>query len=135
MASERIKIIEWFLRLSLSAGFLSAVADRFGLWHKEVSVWGNWTSFVQYTQSLLPFLSLNMASIMGGIATFAETIFAILLLTKYKTRWVAQLSGFLLLSFALSMTFSMSIKAPLDYSVFAASAGAFALSVIVGINR
>ena len=72
---------------------------------------------------------------MGGIATFAETIFAILLLTKYKTRVVAQLSGFLLLSFALSMTFSNSIKAPLDYSVFAASAGAFALSVIVEMNR
>ena len=33
MNSERLlKIGEWYLRLGLGAAFLSAVADRFGLW-------------------------------------------------------------------------------------------------------
>lgn len=39
MKISQITIIEWFLRISLSVGFLSAVADRFGLWPKEVSAW------------------------------------------------------------------------------------------------
>jgi hypothetical protein len=38
------------------------------------------------------------------------------------------LSGFLLLLFALSITFSTGIKGAFDFSVFSASAGAFALS-------
>jgi putative oxidoreductase len=37
-------------------------------------------------------------------------------------------SGVLLLSFALTMTLALGIKAPLNYSVFAASAGAFFLA-------
>ena len=32
------------------------------------------------------------------------------------------------------MAFSLSVKAPLDYSVFAASAGAFALSILTKNN-
>lgn len=31
-------VIKLFLRLAISIGFLSAVADRFGIWSKEVSV-------------------------------------------------------------------------------------------------
>jgi uncharacterized membrane protein YphA (DoxX/SURF4 family) len=124
------KLTEWFLRIALSAGFLSAVADRFGLWPKEVSAWGNWEAFAKYTHTLMPYLNLKLASIAGGIATFLEIAFAILLLTNFKTSLIAKSSGLLLLIFALAMTFSGSIKAPLDYSVFTAAAGAFTLSVI-----
>lgn len=41
-----------------------------------------------------------------------------------------RLSGVLLLFFALAMTFSTSLKGALDYSVFTASAGAFALGAM-----
>jgi len=129
------KIIEWFLRIALSAGFLSAVADRFGLWPQEVSAWGNWDSFIAYTQSLNPLFPVEMIPIMGFIATFLEIILAVLLLTKFKTSLLAKASGFLLLIFALSMTFSKSIKLPLDYSVFCAAAAAFALSELVKQNK
>ncbi len=128
------KITEWFLRIAISASFLSAVADRFGLWSKEVSAWGNWTNFLAYTQTLLPFLPHSMVSVAGAIATALEILFAILLLTNFKTSLVAKCSGVLLLVFALSMAFSISIKAPLDYSVFIASAAAFSLSFIVSIE-
>ncbi|MCJ7467052.1 MAG: hypothetical protein MUO53_10210 [Maribacter sp.] len=40
------------------------------------------------------------------------------------------MSGILLLLFALSMTFSTGIKGAFDFSVFSASAGAFALSLM-----
>lgn len=128
------KIIEWFLRISLSVGFLSAVADRFGLWNNELSAWGNWEAFAKYTNILLPFASYNTASILGGVATFLEIIFALLLLTNFKTVLIAKCSGALLLAFALSMVFALNAKAPLDYSVFTASAAAFALSILTKRN-
>lgn len=122
------KIIKVFLRLALAAGFLSAVADRFGLWSKEVSVWGNWDSFLEYTRVINPWFPDSMISFVGILATAAEFIFAICLIIGFKTELFAKLSGLLLLVFGLSMTFSLGIKPPMDYSVFIASAAAFALS-------
>lgn len=121
-------LIKLFLRLSISAGFLSAVADRFGMWSAEVSVWGNWENFLAYTQLINPWLPESMISVVGIIATAAEVLFALLLILGFKTELFARLSGFLLLLFGLSMALSTGIKAPLDFSVFAASAAAFALS-------
>lgn len=126
--------IEWFLRVSLSFGFLSAVMDRFGYWPKETSVWGNWTSFVKYTHTLLPFISEKQALFAAIIANFLEILLGIVLLLNFKTALFAKISGFLLLIFAFSMAFFVSAKAPLDYSVFTASAAAFALSSICKKN-
>lgn len=125
------KVAEWVLRITLSAGFLSATADRFGMWPKEVSAWGNWQSFVAYTKSLNPFAPDSLVPFLAYAATGLEIALGILLLTNFKTNWVARASSALLLLFALSMTFSKSIKAPLDYSVFTGSAAAFALSILV----
>ena len=107
------------MRLAISFGFLSAVADRFGLWDKDVSVWGNWENFLNYTQQINPWIPNSLISTIGIIATAAEIIFAFFLIIGFKTELFAKLSGFLLLIFALSMTFS-----------FTASAGAFALSLM-----
>lgn len=130
MKTSETKIIEWFLRVALSAGLLSAVADRFGFWTKELSAWGNWESFLAYTQKLNPFVPHSFIPFVGGVATFLEFGFGLILLTTFKTPLFAKATGFLFLLFGLSMTFSLNIKAPLDYSVFCASAGAFALSII-----
>jgi uncharacterized membrane protein YphA (DoxX/SURF4 family) len=125
------KIAEWFLRISLSAGFLSANADRFGMWPKKVSAWGNWQSFVDYTKSLIPFVPESIVLFFAVTASILEIAFGFLLLSNFKTHLVAKASATLLLLFALAMTFSNSIKGPLDYSVFTASAAAFSLSFIV----
>ncbi len=127
MNTQSVKL---FLRLTISIGFLSAVADRLGMWGKEVSVWGNWNSFLEYTQIINPWVPNAMVTTLGIIATAAEIIFAVFLLIGFKTEFFAKLSGFLLLIFALSMTFSTGIKSALDYSVFSACAGAFALSLM-----
>ncbi len=124
------KIIKLFLRLAISLGFLSAVADRFGLWSKEVSVWGNWDSFLDYTKIINPWVPAYLIPTIGVVATTAEILFALCLLVGFKTELFARLSGLLLLLFALSMTFSLGIKGALDFSVYSASAGAFALSLI-----
>ena len=122
--------IKLFLRLAISAGFLSAVADRFGWWGKEVSVWGNWDVFLEYTQLISPWVPSSLIPTIGIVATAAEVLFALFLIVGFKTELMAKLSGFLLLIFALSMAFSTGVKGAFDYSVFPASAGAFALSLI-----
>ena len=123
-------IIKLFLRFSIAAGFLSAVADRFGLWSEKYSVWGNWNNFLEYTKLINPWFPESLIPAIGGIATGAEILFAICLILGFKTELFAKLSGTLLLLFALSMTFSSGIKGAFDYSVFAASAAAFALSLL-----
>jgi uncharacterized membrane protein YphA (DoxX/SURF4 family) len=62
------------------------------------------------------------------VATCAETLFGILLVLGWQTRTTAFLSGLLLLLFAATMTVALGIKAPLDFSVFSAAAGAFLLA-------
>lgn len=125
-----MKIIKIFLRLAIAVGFLSASADRLGMWPKESSAWGNWDSFLEYTQVLNPWIPDGLIPTVGIIATAAEIIFAIFLIIGFKTELFAKLSGILLLIFALSMTFSIGIKSVFDYSVFSASAAAFALSLM-----
>ena len=124
------KPIKLFFLFAFSLGFLSAVADRFGIWSKEVSVWGNWDNFLNYTQMINPWIPNSLISTIAILATVAEIAFAIFLIIGFKTELFAKLSGFLLLIFALSMTFSTGIKGAFDYSVFSASAGAFALSLM-----
>ena len=125
-----MKLIKLYLRLGLGIGFLSAVADRFGFWPKKISAWGNWESFLISTKSLNPLIPENLIPIFGVMATAAEIIFGICLLVGFRTQLFAKLSGFLLLVFALAITFSSGIKGAFDYSVFAASGGAFALATM-----
>ncbi|MFY0592468.1 DoxX family protein [Roseivirga sp.] len=123
-------MIKLFIRLAISTSFLSAVADRFGLWPVEVSAWGNWGNFIAYTQQLNPIVPKSLTPALGGLVTAAEVIFAICLLLGFKTEYIARLSGILLSLFAFAMIASSGIKGVFDYSVLAASAAAFALSTM-----
>lgn len=123
------KLVKLFLRLAIAGGFLSAVADRFGFWNYDI-YWGNWKSFVTYTQTLIPWFPHFWVQIAAIIATVAEIILAIFLLIGWKTELFAKLSGVLLLLFALAMSFSGGIKTAFDASVFAAAAAAFALGTM-----
>lgn len=116
-----------FLRLALAATLLSAVADRFGMWGAN-SAWGNWKNFQAYTRQLTFFLPQPLSLVCGYLATFLEIVFALLLLIGFKTKYVAVLTGLLLLLFALAMSISLGIKSALDYSVWVGSAAAFLLS-------
>ena len=54
----------WLLRLALAVSFLSAVADRFGLWGQFGSgaAWGDFERFTAYTAQLLWFLPPSLTS-------------------------------------------------------------------------
>ncbi|MGO9111699.1 MAG: DoxX family protein [Thermoguttaceae bacterium] len=119
-----------FLRLALGISFLSAVADRFGVWgaygQPNVS-WGDYARFVDYTAKLIWFLPAAMIPALAIIVTAAETLFGLLLVLGWKTRVTGLLSGVLLTTFALTMTMALGVKAPLNFSVFSAAGGALLL--------
>lgn len=131
MSRERgLVVAEWFLRVALAAAFLSAVADRLGLWGAPGDpgvAWGAWDPFVAYTGTLNWFLPAALVPVVAWAATIAEVVCAVGLLVGWRLRWFALASGALLLSFALAMTLEGGPKGPLDYSVFTAAAGAFYL--------
>jgi uncharacterized membrane protein YphA (DoxX/SURF4 family) len=124
------EIVRLFARFALGASFLSAVADRFGLWGphgaKNVS-WGDFAHFVEYRGAVTLFPSSLTVSF-AWAATVAETLFGILLIAGFKIRTASVLSGLLLLLFAMGMVTGLGTKTPFDYSVFSAAAAAFLLA-------
>ncbi len=119
------------VRLSLGASFLSAVADRFGYWGapgRPHVAWGEFSRFVAYTAKLNWFLPSSTAVFLAWAATVAELVLGMMLVFGVSTRPAAYLSSALLLLFAVAMTLSLGLKAPLDYSVFTAFAAALLLA-------
>jgi uncharacterized membrane protein YphA (DoxX/SURF4 family) len=124
---------EWSLRVTISAGFLSAVGDRFGLWGPPGAAnvdWGAWQPFVDYTRLLTFYLPQSLAPLAAIFATLAEAVLGVWLLVGWWTRVAAYGSAALLLTFALSMTLAVGVKSPLNYAVFTGVAAAFALAVL-----
>ena len=122
----------WFLRIALAAAFLSAVADRFGIWgapgQPGVS-WGAWQPFVNYTAVLLFYLPKPLIAISAVAATVAEIVIPIWLLIGFRLWLAASCSAVLLLVFGISMIIGLGVKSPLDYSVFTAAAASILLAV------
>jgi len=124
---ELRQIAKLFLRLTVAASMLSSVADRFGIWAKELCMWGDMDKFVAYTQSLIPYIPANAVPVLAWTATVLEVLLPLCLLVGLKLKWTASLSGLMILVFAIAMATSVGIKAPLNYSAFTASAAAFAI--------
>lgn len=124
---ELRQIAKLFLRLTVAASMLSSVADRFGIWAKELCMWGDMDKFVAYTQSLIPYIPANAVPVLAWTATVLEVLLPLCLLVGLKLKWTASLSGLMILVFAIAMATSVGIKAPLNYSAFTASAAAFGI--------
>lgn len=117
-------IAQTLLRFALGAGFILPVLDRVGFLGAPGSPnvsWGNWANFVTYTNILMPYLSMDIASFFGLMATIAEALLGILLIVGYKIRIAAYGSFVLTLVFALSMLFFSGYRSPFNYSVFVVS--------------
>lgn len=126
-------IAQLCLRIAIAVSFLSAVADRFGLWGapgEPFVSWGNWQNFVAYSNSVNSFIPAAWGNVLAGIATFLEIALALLLLAGYRLKQVGIISGLLLLSFALAMTVSFGPKPAMDYSVWTAATACFLLAGI-----
>jgi uncharacterized membrane protein YphA (DoxX/SURF4 family) len=124
-------VVAGFLRLALATAFLSAVADRLGLWGPAGTpgvAWGGFDAFLAYVRQLLWFLPNGMVRAAGWIATILEVVFAIGLLVGVRFQAIAFASGLLLTTFALAMTVALGPEPALSYSVWTAAAGAFLLA-------
>lgn len=115
------------LRLALASGLLSAVASRLNLIGKKSS---GWTNFLDYTAQVNSFLPNSFIPTIAVVTTLMEIGLGILLLIGFNTSYAAFGASLLTLLFAFAMTYSFGIKEPLDYSVFAFSAGAFLLATM-----
>jgi uncharacterized membrane protein YphA (DoxX/SURF4 family) len=126
-------LVTVYLRVAVAAAFLSAVADRFGLWGPFGTpnvAWGEFGRFVAYVGKLNWFVPEGLWSLAAWLATAAELALGLLLLVGLWTRVVAMLSALLLLVFALAMTVALGPEPPLAFSVWSASAGAALLATV-----
>lgn len=134
----RVRLAALLLRLALAAGYLSAVADRFGLWGPPGTpgvAWGRFEPFLDYTAVLLWYLPANLVSAAGWTATGLEVVLAVGLVVGVRLRLVAVASGLLLTAFAVSMTLALGPEPPLSYSVWPAAAASFLLAALQPARR
>jgi len=71
-----------FLRFALGSAFLSAVADRFGLWGafgQPNVAWGDFARFTAYTAKLNWFAPPEILPALAWMATFAELLLGLAL--------------------------------------------------------
>lgn len=123
----------WFARVALAAGFVSAVSDRFGAWGPPGSrgvAWGTFANFARDVAALNPWAPEPLVPVLAWLVTMLEISAATLLLLPRVWRWGASLSAFLLLAFGVGMWVAAGLKAPLDYSVFAAAGAGLVLAAL-----
>jgi putative oxidoreductase len=129
---RRRRLLDWaflYARATLGIAFLSGIADRFGLWRGRNVGYGNFEGFVRYTAKVNSFMPAASIPFLAWSATIAEFVLGVLLLAGVWLRWTAFASALLLILFGTAMAISFGLKAPLDYSVFSASATAFLLAL------
>jgi putative oxidoreductase len=125
--SKRLALL--YARAALGIGFLSGVADRFGIWRGRNVGYGNFDGFLRYTAKVNSFMPASSIPFLAWAATGAELVLGVLLLLGLWPRWTALASALLLILFGTAMAISFGAKSPLDYSVFSASAAAVLLAL------
>jgi hypothetical protein len=76
-----------FLRFALGVSFLSAVADRFGLWGtygQPHVAWGDFARFVAYTGKLNWFVPTILLPTSAWASTFAEMLLGLALVVDFS---------------------------------------------------
>lgn len=125
------EIPQLFLRIALALGFILPVMDRMGYMGTPGSgkvAWGDWEHFVNYTNTLLPFLNRTLANIMGAGATIAEVIIGICLLFGFRIKLASIGAALITFTFAVCMIGASGIGAPFQYPVFVFTGAALVLS-------
>ncbi len=121
------------LRIALATAFLSAVADRSGVWGPAGTTnvfWGSFGAFVAYTATLMPFVSAGLVPVLAWISTAAEVILAIGLLVGWQLRWFALGSALLLAVFGVAMALFAGFESTFSYNVWTTMAASYALAYL-----
>ncbi|OBI50768.1 hypothetical protein [Mycobacterium sp. E796] len=128
---DPIRAVGIALRLSLAAGFLSAVADRLGWWAPlGQGSWGSMDRFADYAHQLVPFASGWLLTVVVWGSTATEAALGALLLAGWRPRTVGTASCLTLLVFGTAMAVSLGLESPLSYSVFSAASAAAAYAIL-----
>src|SRR5437773_7184164 len=104
----------WLLRVALAFSFLSAVADRFGLWGPfgvAGVAWGDFERFTAYTAQLLWFLPPSLVSPAAILATAAEVVVAGGLLVGGGLPWWVVSGAALLLKLSVAVACALGVRA------------------------
>ena len=122
-----------FARLALRAGFLSAVADRFGLWRAVDTnnvAWGNSDAYSQYLRVLAPYFPAGLLDVAAWGATSGRSCSRCCPVAGRDTALETALaSTATLVVFASSMFIFSGFEASLTASVFSAAAAALLLAL------
>ncbi|WP_299821181.1 DoxX family membrane protein [uncultured Pontibacter sp.] len=121
------------MRFALAITLLSAIADRLGILGEpgqQNVLWGEWSDFVDYMHTLVPFISRSIADKLALAITFIEFCLAFMLLFGLKIRWAAIGTGILHVIFALAILNAFGLKAVLDHGLFVSIAASFLLASI-----
>lgn len=128
---DPIRVVRIALRLSLAAGFLSAVADRFGWWKPfGQGAWGSMGPFADYTHQLVPFASGWLLTVIAWAATVSEATLGLMLLIGWRPTLVGAAACLVLIVFGIAMAISLGVESPLSYSVFSAASAAAAYAIL-----
>lgn len=127
------QICVFALRVACGVTLLVPVADRMGwlgVWGDRNISWGNWARFVAYTHTLLPFTSSDQAQVFSVLATAGEASCGLLFIIGLFIRWAALGAGLLTGLFALTMTFALGVKSPINFSVWVDCRAALLLATL-----
>ncbi|CCW28984.1 DoxX family protein [Xenorhabdus nematophila] len=126
MRKETIsKAMLYFAKFSLATAFLSAVADRFGLWGNMGDLgisWGTMENFYVHVAKLCPWAPNFLVPILGWLVNIVELLLGIALLCGIKPKFTALSTTILLFVFAASMAAFQSVKLMLNFSVLTCAA-------------
>ena len=126
-------IAQLFLRLALGLGFILPVMDRLGWMGAPGDIgvaWGDWKHFIDYSNTLMPFLNRSLANLTGILATISELVFGIFLIVGFKIKYIGLGAAALTLGFGLCMAVFLRIGAPFAYPVFVFTGAALVISGI-----
>ena len=118
-------------RFGLAAGYLSAVADRFGAWGRPGTpgvVWGDFQRFAAHVDTIALTPS-GLTPVLAWVITVLEAGLGLSLLVGLRARTMGLLSGCLLLVFAVATAFSPAgIHAVLTGSILSAAGASMLLA-------
>lgn len=127
------RVPQLLLRIAIGVGFITPVLDRLGflgsLGGRNIE-WGNWSNFINYTGTMMPFLGRAAVNVMGILATVAETAIGISLIIGFKTRLAAIGSFLLTLTFAFMMSLFLGLKLPINFATFPVCTASLLLATI-----
>ncbi|MGH3095063.1 MAG: hypothetical protein ACRDMV_03585 [Streptosporangiales bacterium] len=121
----------WVTAVLLGLDLAEAVADRFGALggpgDPGIS-WGSWDSFVAYTAVLLSQPPHVVAAVAAVLATVAEAVLSLLLLSGWQRRWAGKALAGLFTVYLLALAVNLGLDEVARYGMPVLIGGALLLS-------